>query len=52
MVALAAFVPCAEAGMRQMVRSVSPRLRWYAWIARRPASSPWEPAFGWSETAS
>ncbi len=50
--ALAALVPCADEGMRHTARSPSPRLRWYARIARRPASSPWEPALGWSDTAS
>ncbi len=49
--ALAAFVPCADAGIRQTSRFASPRSRWYARIARSPASSPCDPAFGWSDTA-
>ena len=49
--ALAAFVPCADAGIRQTSRCSSPRSRWYARIASRPASSPCEPAFGCSDTA-
>ncbi len=52
MTALAAFVPWALEGMRQMRRSASPRERWYAAMASRPASSPCEPALGWRETAS
>ena len=48
----AAFVPCADDGIRQTRRSPSPLAWWYARIASRPASSPWEPAFGWIETRS
>ena len=47
----AAFVPCAEDGMRQTVRSSSPRERWYSRMASRPAYSPWLPALGWRLTA-
>ncbi len=52
MTALAALVPCAEDGMRQTVRWASPLARWYARTASSPASSPCEPAFGWSDTLS
>ena len=44
--ALAALVPCAEEGMRQTSRAWSPRERWYARIASKPANSPWLPALG------
>ena len=50
--ALAAFVPWAEEGIRQTSRPASPREAWYPLIASRPASSPWDPAFGWTDTAS
>jgi hypothetical protein len=50
MTADAAFVPCADPGMRHTVRWSSPRLRWYARMASSPASSPCEPALGWMET--
>ncbi len=46
----AAFVPCADAGIRHTSRSTSPRDTWYSRIARRPASSPCDPAFGCTET--
>ncbi|MNI78878.1 hypothetical protein D3C73_1352930 [compost metagenome] len=46
----AALVPWADAGIKQTVRCWSPRDRWYPRMASRPASSPWEPAFGWMET--
>ena len=52
MAALAAFVPCADEGMRHTVRCVLPFARCQARMARRPASSPCEPALGWSDTAS
>ena len=48
----AALVPWAEDGMRHTVRPSSPRDRWYALMASRPASSPCDPALGCSETAS
>jgi hypothetical protein len=51
MTALAGLVPCADCGMRQTVRCVSPRDRWYAAIVSSPAYSPCEPAFGCSDTA-
>ena len=47
----AALVPCAEDGIRQMLRWPSPRDSWYALITSRPAYSPCEPAFGCSDTA-
>jgi len=47
----AGLVPCADCGIRQMVRCPCPRARWYARITRSPAYSPCEPAFGCSETA-
>ncbi len=47
----AAFVPCADSGIRQTVLAGSLRDRWYCLIASRPASSPCEPAFGCSDTA-
>ena len=50
--ALAAFVPCADSGIRQTVRSGCPCERWYPRIASSPASSPCEPAFGWRLMAS
>ena len=50
-VADAAFVPCAEAGMRQMSRSASPLATWYARMAKRPASSPVAPEFGCTDTS-
>ena len=49
--ALAGFVPWAETGIRQTLRSPSPRARWKPRIASSPAYSPWEPAFGCSEMA-
>jgi hypothetical protein len=49
---LAAFVPWALLGIRQTSRSGAPVLRWYARIASNPASSPWLPAFGWTDTES
>ena len=52
MAALAALVPWAEAGIRQIRRWSSPRLAWKAWMASRPASSPWDPALGCTDTAS
>ncbi len=48
----AAFVPCAEDGIRQMSRSPCPCATCQARIARRPANSPCEPALGWTLTAS
>src|SRR4051812_33473680 len=44
--ALAGLVPCAEDGIRQTLRCVSPRLSCHALIASRPAYSPCDPAFG------
>ena len=49
--ALAGLVPCADCGIRQTVRCVSPRDSWYARITSSPVYSPCEPAFGCSETA-
>ena len=51
MAALAGFVPCADSGIRQTFRRVSPRLSWYARIISNPVNSPWEPAFGCRLTA-
>ena len=48
----AALVPCALDGIRQTVRAPWPLARWYARIASSPASSPCDPAFGCSDTAS
>ena len=48
----AALVPCADDGIRQILRSVSPLASWKARIASSPASSPCEPALGWMETRS
>src|SRR5918995_1383941 len=48
----AALVPWADAGIRHTSRGPSPRLRWYSRMASSPASSPCEPALGWSDTAS
>ena len=50
--ALAALVPCADDGMRHTARVASPLFAWYSRMASRPASSPWLPALGWSDTAS
>ena len=40
MTALAGFVPCADAGMRQTFLCCSPRSSWYAQIVSRPVYSP------------
>src|SRR5207247_2019644 len=48
--ALAGLVPCADCGIRQVMRWASPRWRWYARITSSPANSPCEPAFGCSDT--
>ena len=40
MTALAGFVPCADAGMRQTFLCCSPRSSWYARIVSRPVYSP------------
>ena len=50
--ALAGFVPCAEAGMRQTLRWWSPRDLWYARMAISPVYSPEAPELGCSDTAS
>ncbi len=44
-------MPCAETGMRQMLRWPSPRDSWYARIAMRPAYSPAAPELGCTDTA-
>ncbi len=49
--ALAGLVPCALDGIRQIVRSASPRAACQARIASRPEYSPCDPAFGCSVTA-
>ena len=49
--ALAGLVPWADCGIRQVVRSLSPREWWNARMTSRPAYSPCEPALGCSETA-
>ncbi|MDT4875981.1 hypothetical protein FQZ97_1113920 [compost metagenome] len=48
----AGLVPCADAGIRQMLRWLSPRLWWYLRIASRPAYSPWAPELGCMQMAS
>src|ERR1700716_2148036 len=50
MTALAGLVPWADCGIRQTSRCASLRDLWYSRIARRPAYSPCEPAFGCNET--
>ena len=42
--------PVRARGIRQTSRSGSPRDWWYARMARSPASSPWLPAFGCTDT--
>jgi hypothetical protein len=49
--ALAGLVPWADCGIRQTSRWASPRAWCQARITSRPANSPCEPAFGWSDTA-
>ena len=49
MTALAGLVPCAEVGMRQMLRCPSQRLRCQARITSSPVYSPWDPALGCKE---
>src|SRR5438046_1886069 len=44
--ALAGLVPCAEEGIRQMLRCASPRLACHALMASKPAYSPCDPALG------
>ena len=44
--ALAGLVPCADSGMRQILRWPSPRDACQARIASSPAYSPWLPALG------
>ncbi|MCY1314578.1 hypothetical protein D9M70_652440 [compost metagenome] len=44
--ALAGLVPCAEAGIRQMLRWPWPLASWKDLMASRPAYSPCEPALG------
>src|SRR5437899_9679311 len=48
--ALAGLVPCAEVGIRHVVRGPSPRERWYARITSNPVNSPWAPELGCSDT--
>src|SRR3546814_6325545 len=43
----AGLVPCADSGIRHTSRWPSPRERWYARIASRPANSPCAPELGW-----
>jgi hypothetical protein len=47
----AAFVPCADAGIKHTSRPPSPRSACHARIASKPANSPCEPAFGCTLTA-
>ena len=51
MTALAGFVPCADAGIRQMRRWPWPVCCRYSRMTSMPAYSPWAPLFGWNETA-
>src|SRR5256885_5583061 len=51
MTAPAGFVPCAEVGIKQILRWASPRDGRYSRIASNPAYSPCDPAFGCNETA-
>ena len=46
----AGLVPCAEAGIRQMLRCVWPWASRYSRMASRPAYSPCAPELGWNET--
>ncbi len=48
----AALVPWALEGIRHTSRAWSSRDRCHPRMASSPASSPWEPALGWSDTES